>query len=228
MGLRWVGTALNGRRFRGPLNIESRFVLPHKRLLILFAPCLFLLAAECGGGSTSSVACENQWLVASFQGTLQSQTSSTQIVLRDSVELAEIGATTFHFLKDVFIAGRTASGASAIWDVGFTAANGRLDLMISGSRAIGSNLPIVGVFSPPGWYQGPIVSAVFPDAARIFFRLPGSESASEANGQFNVTGLAPLKGHISATVGFPTQSAATLTGEVELRGSNNPSGCTPS
>jgi hypothetical protein len=208
-------------------SMDIRLGARSRRTACLALSGILALESGCSGITSSQVPCEHQALVATVDADFHYPGGLISMGLRDSVEQHDIGQATFDFLNEVLIQGSTASAASATFGAGELQSGGRLDLAISGGRTTGDVLPVVGVFSPPGWYRGPIVSTVFANAVRIFLRLPDSEIASVASGQIEIVSTIPFRGRITATLEFPILGTGTLNADVALRSSVSPFGCRP-
>lgn len=184
-----------------------------------------LLSSACDGPTTMEpIPCVTEWMVAAFQGSVTTGGGVLQLTLQDSVRDSEISLSDFQFVRSVLIEGRPASGASGVGDAGVSSSLGRIGLMLSGSPGIGSQLPVLGSFVPPGWYRGPIVSVPFPNAVKIFLHT-ATGTIADASGTFTPTSIKPLTGGVNATVIFPGQIHGMLSGSLSFRRSVLPAGC---
>lgn len=188
---------------------------------------VLLLIPSCVGPDTvEPVPCIAEWVVAAFQGSVTTGNGVLQLDLRDSVRDSEILPADFAFVRSVLIEGHPASGASSVGDVGVTSTFGRLGLMLSGTPAVGIQLPVLGSFVPPGWYRGQIVSAAVPNAVKIFLNTQ-TGTITGASGTFAPTSIEPLSGTVGAMVVFPGQVQGTVAGALSFRRSAVPAGCSP-
>jgi len=164
-------------------------------------------------------------MIGMFHGEARRGTGVTPLTLQDSIRSDEIATTEFTAVRNVLISGTPASGMSVVWELGGTAAEYRLALMMSGTRSDGASLPIIGAFSPPGWRRDQVVSAIFPNALRMFVVSAGS-IATDAHGQFVTSSMSPLSGHVSATATFSGQDSVVIEGDVSVLLRGDPPGCT--
>ena len=169
--------------------------MPLSRLCGL-AALIFALAC-----SDDEVApCEIQQLDISLTGTLD-DLEAAPVALALAVQLtpAGIDPVAFEYLaQDLGHNAPTGSGSSAVFHLTGTPDAAGMTIQLAGSRIDGSNLGVLGVMSqqlPVG--EAPAFSAIPRDALLLLF---GTDHfiATTAEGELEVTQVAPLQGTLHA------------------------------
>ena len=171
--------------FFTPMNISRLFLVPS---------LLFALACD----DDEVAPCEIQQLDITLTGTIDDlEADPVPISLTAEYDPTGIDPTSFEYLAQVLGHNApTGSGNSAVFSV--TGVGGALMIQLAGSRIDGSNLEILGVMSqalPPG--EGGSISAVPRDALLVLFATDDF-IATTAEGELEVTQVAPLEGTIHA------------------------------